>query len=279
MIPSAYDDRGVARRRALARDGAGEPMPRVLLVDSDPDSREAFQRALMVAGYEVAVAPSGSFALTTLEWDRPDIIVTQARVGDMSGCDLFLFVRSDPKTGEIPFLLLAGLETDLAGAAAEAGMDAVSTGHLSVGALVERVAELTRPNGSSGSEDGLRGSLGVIDLPGLSQAIALGGKTGRLSLALPAGSGRIDLVAGRPVHAEFAGEVGEEAFAALVATAHAGGGSFSFTSADGGFPEAMPRTIHRSLDRLLLAAAADIDEGRWAPSGEPGSLAGSGQVR
>ena len=107
-------------------------MSKVLLVDPEPDSRGAFERALKGAGYEVSVAASGSFALTQLEWDRPHIIVTQARVDDMDGCELFGIVRSDPKTGDIPFLLLAGLERHIAGQAAEAGVDRLCTGHVSV---------------------------------------------------------------------------------------------------------------------------------------------------
>ena len=78
-------------------------MPKVLLVDPEPDSRTAFERALKGAGYEVSAAASGSFALTQLEWDRPHVIVTQARVDDMDGCELFGIVRSDPKTGTFRF--------------------------------------------------------------------------------------------------------------------------------------------------------------------------------
>ena len=257
-------------------------MPKVLLVDAEPDSRGSLQRALVGAGYEVTVVTSGSFALTVLDWDRPDVVVTQGRVGDMDGCELFSIVRSDPKTGDIPFLLLAGLEGQIAGTAAEIGVDLICTGHLSVATFVGRVGELVASRADAGGgEDpdpapaartqtgprALQGSLGVMDLPGLAQAIALSGKTGRLDLSLAAGEGSIDFEAGQLVRAEFAGAVGEDAFAALVCDAQTeGAGHFGFTPGESGFTAGMPRTIHRSLERLLLSIAAGIDEGRRLPA-------------
>jgi CheY-like chemotaxis protein len=246
-------------------------MSKVLLVDPEPDSRAAFERALKGAGYEVSVAASGSFALTQLEWDRPHIIVTQARVDDMDGCELFGIVRSDPKTGDIPFLLLAGLERHIAGQAAEAGVDRLCTGHVSMVGFLDGVrgllagepapAAAAPPTGPAPQV--MRGSLDVMDLPALTQAIAMGGKTGRLALELAAGPGTLEFEGGQLVHAEFGGETGEPAFTDLVCSSQAeGGGDFCFTPLPREQAGKLPRTIHRSVHRLLLRIAAGIDEGR-----------------
>jgi hypothetical protein len=105
-----------------------------------------------------------------------------------------------------------------------------------------------------------QGSLEVMDLAELTQAIGQGGKSGRLILALGRGSGLIVFDAGRIVHAEFRSTVGEEAFAALLAAAHGeGGGRFCFVPATGGAP-ARPRTIDKSVEQLLLSTATAIDE-------------------
>lgn len=254
-------------------------MPKVLLVDPEPDSRAAFERALKGAGYEVSVAASGSFALTQLEWDRPQVIVTQARVDDMDGCELFGLVRSDPKTGDIPFLLLAGLERHIAGQAAEAGVDRLCTGHVSMVGFLDGVRALLAgepapapatpaPPPAAPTEPApqvMRGSLDVMDLPALTQAIAMGGKTGRLALELAAGPGTLEFEGGQLVHAEFGGESGEPAFTDLVCSSQAeGGGDFCFTPLPREQAGKLPRTIHRSVDRLLLRIAAGIDEGRAA---------------
>jgi CheY-like chemotaxis protein len=252
-------------------------MPKVLLVDPEPDSRGAFERALRGAGYEVSVAASGSFALTQLEWDRPDLIVTQARVDDMDGCEFFGMVRSDPKTGEIPFLLLAGLERHIAALAAEHGVNRLSTGHVSIRGFLadvrgllagEPVAAASAPPVAAVAEPPaqvMRGTLDVMDLPALAQAIAMGGKTGRLTVGLGAGAGALEFEGGQLVHAEFAGESGEQAFTDLVCASQAeGNGDFCFSPTPREQAGKLPRTVHRSVDRLLLRIAAGIDEGRAA---------------
>jgi Domain of unknown function (DUF4388) len=105
-----------------------------------------------------------------------------------------------------------------------------------------------------------QGALEVMDLAELTQAIGVGGKSGRLILALGRGSGLIVFDAGRVVHAEYRNAVGEEAFAALLTAAHAdGAGRFCFVPASGGAP-ARPRTIDKSVDQLLLSTATAIDE-------------------
>ncbi len=253
-------------------------MPKVLLVDPEPDSRGAFERALRGDGYDVSVAASGSFALTQLEWDRPHVIVTQARVDDMDGCELFGLVRSDPKTGDIPFLLLAGLERHIAAQAAAHGVDRLCTGHVSMRVFLDGVrALLTREAPASGASPAasaapaeppaqmMRGTLDVMDLPALTQAIAMGGKTGRLTVTLAPGAGVLEFEGGQLVHAEYGGESGEQAFTDLVCASQAeGAGDFCFSPVAREQAAKLPRTVNRSVDRLLLRIAAGIDEGRAA---------------
>jgi len=113
---------------------------------------------------------------------------------------------------------------------------------------------LTVPSGM------FQGSLEVMELAELTQAVGMGGKSGRLILALGRGSGLIVFDAGRVVHAEYRNAVGEEAFALLLTAAHGdGAGRFCFVPATGGTP-ARPRTIDKSVDQLLLSTATAIDE-------------------
>lgn len=229
---------------------------KVLVVDANQDSRVALAHALAQAGYEAAVATSGSFALTMLEWEQPDLIVSYAKVQDMDGYELFTMVRRDPATKDTPFLLLAGRDRPIALAATEAGVDMTVTGDFTLATVMSRIKELLgdappaaparRPEppaaakgpaempprpaaapvapvaaavAKSAAEPGrssFQGSLGVMDLTELTQVISLGVKTGELLLSLSGGEGSILFEAGRVVHAEFAGKTGEPAFAAMV---------------------------------------------------------------
>jgi CheY-like chemotaxis protein len=77
-------------------------------VDADPSKLQALKVALTTAAYHVTAATSASFALTALERDRPDLIVSGGRTGDLDGVEFCSIIRSNPITHDIPFLLLAG---------------------------------------------------------------------------------------------------------------------------------------------------------------------------
>src|SRR6266852_2810158 len=187
-------------------------MAKVLLVDANQDSQAALSKALVEAGYEVVVASSGSFALGTLEWERPDLVVSHAQVQDMDGYELFTRVRQDPTTTDTPFLLLAGRDRPIALAAAEAGAEMTVTGDFTIEMVVGGVTDLLKPeagareprsaspveasaarrsmgslwaaleasgprSAAAGIDAAFQGSLDVMDLAEVTQAIALGGKT------------------------------------------------------------------------------------------------------
>ncbi len=117
-------------------------MAKVLLVDGDPDRIEVTRRALAGGGYEVALAPGGSFALTMLEWDRPELVVSHADVPEVDGYELCSIIRSDPKTKNLAFLLLAGPSGPTAGAAARAGVDMVLAGNFNPADVLASVRRL-----------------------------------------------------------------------------------------------------------------------------------------
>jgi CheY-like chemotaxis protein len=276
------------------------PAARVLIVDADPDKLSVLKAALVHAAYHVTSATSATFALTTVERDRPDLIVSGNRTEDMDGVEFCSIIRSDPATHDIPFLLLSGPKRPTPWAVAQAGVDMLLAGDFVVSAVLDRIAKLLRhvalqaepglpppspvaapippplaPRAATPRAEAERrtfeGSFGVLDLTEVTQAIALGGKTGRLQLQLAAGEGSLLFDSGRVVHAEFAGRTGESAFAALVSSAQFDPeGTFRFKPTDKLPAGAGPRTIQKSVDQLLISVASEIDEGR-AEAGVPPS--------
>lgn len=268
---------------------AARSIARVLIVDADPSKLQALKVALTTAAYHVTSATSASFALTTLERDRPDLIVSGSHTEDLAGIEFCSTIRSNPITHDIPFLLLSGPTRPTAWAVAQAGVDMLLAGDFVVSAVLDRVSKLLRhvaPREEPGlspplpprapvprAEGGRRtfeGSFGVLDLAEVTQAIALGGKTGLLSLQLAAGEGSLFFDAGRVVHAEFASRTGESAFAAMVAAAQSDPeGTFRFKPAAELPAGSEVRTIQKSVDQLLLSIASEIDEGRATAAAPP----------
>jgi CheY-like chemotaxis protein len=247
-------------------------MARILIIDADRDGLKSLQHALSEAGFtDVAAVPSGSFALTMIERDRPDLIVSHANIPDIDGFELCSIVRSDPDLRNVLFLLLAGAGDDLPDGALDGEPDRFLVGEFTHDTIVGEVRSLLSgapaaaapaPPPAPEPAGVLRGSLGVIDLPDVAQAIGLAGKTGELSVALAAGAGSVIFERGRVVHAEFGALKSEAAFAALVAAAQRDAtGSFCFSSLEQVSPS-VPRSMARTIDQLLLSVAADIDEGR-----------------
>jgi CheY-like chemotaxis protein len=117
-------------------------MAKVLLVDGDSERRRMAVEALGAAQFEVAEAPSASVALTTLEWNRPDVVVSQEDVPELDGYELCSIIRSDPSTKALPFLLLTGPAGPPAGAPTRAGVDLVLGGTFDAADVTNRVQRL-----------------------------------------------------------------------------------------------------------------------------------------
>jgi len=68
--------------------------PRILVVDDDPDLLRLMQIRLTAAGYAVSTAESAERALAQVSATRPQLVVTDLRMGGMDGMALFEAVRS-----------------------------------------------------------------------------------------------------------------------------------------------------------------------------------------
>ena len=423
---------------------------KVLVVDPDVRRAPDLKLALAANGVEVTVAPSGSFALTMLEWNRHEVVVSRARIDDMDGHELCVILKSDPGTRDVRFVLIAGNDEVTGAQVTAAGVDLVLPPTLAPAAMVPLMLKLidggatpapspsapaappaapappapsarpvapapparpaapapaarpapaaavapaasvapaaravaappvstpaaspprpapvtpvappaapkpaapapapppavpkpaapavpkpaapapapTVPAPAPAPPPGVpklrpdpvaepsaeppkryvtataaaaaapwsknaaaagpsapapaaqaapapinldkmpsgtfQGSLEVMDLTELTQAIAMGGKNGRLILALPQGGGVVAFESGQVVHAEYRGTEGEAAFAALLGAAQAdAAGRFCFLPCGPGEKPSPSRTIDKPVDRLLLSIATAIDE-------------------
>jgi CheY-like chemotaxis protein len=78
----------------------------LVVMDSSLETLELCDE-LTRAGLYTQHAPSGLYALTMLERERPDLIVSKEDLGDMTGHELLEIVREDGSTNDTVFVLLA----------------------------------------------------------------------------------------------------------------------------------------------------------------------------
>src|SRR5256712_12876467 len=117
--------------------------------------------------------------------------------------------------------------------------------------------------GTNGGTRTFQGAVGVLEIEELTQAIAVGGKTGRLVLVLATGGGLVVFESGRVTHAEFGGLAGEPAFSALVAASHRErGGKFCFIPVHPNELRTQPKTAARPPAPPPLAAARTLGAAR-----------------
>lgn len=67
----------------------GQPLPNLLIVDDEPNVLYSFERALSRNDVGIRCAETGINALQALEQVKPDVVILDVRLPDMSGLDLF----------------------------------------------------------------------------------------------------------------------------------------------------------------------------------------------
>jgi two-component system, OmpR family, response regulator len=77
-------------------------MPRVLLVDDDPDILETLRFALEHEGFEVEVAQDGLTALRAARLHPPAVAVLDVMLPGMNGYDVSRYLKQDMRGGRLP---------------------------------------------------------------------------------------------------------------------------------------------------------------------------------
>ena len=79
----------------------------VLVVDDDANLRELVRQQLTERGYTVRQAADGAEAIQSVRAKRPDLVVLDVMMPDISGFDVAAVLKADPATREIPILILS----------------------------------------------------------------------------------------------------------------------------------------------------------------------------
>lgn len=83
-------------------------MPKILLVEDDPDVAIILTDLLQSRGYEVDYAGDGKQALEKLEKNHPDLVVSDAMLPKMDGWELCKKVKENSELRKIPLLIMTG---------------------------------------------------------------------------------------------------------------------------------------------------------------------------
>jgi len=117
----------------------------IAVVDDDREVRQALSEALAAVGFQVRLAAHALKLVSTLEVDRPAVIVLDVVNSWMDGLGLCRALKRNPEYKDIPIVIVSGKsETESIRAAFSAGAAAYFVKPLDVGRLVDKVSQLAR---------------------------------------------------------------------------------------------------------------------------------------
>jgi two-component system, OmpR family, response regulator len=148
--------------RVVMRRADGDPI-NVLVVDDEAVLAEMVSMALRYEGWNIATAADGSSAVAAARAQRPDVVVLDVMLPDMSGLEVLHKLRE--QTPQLPVLLLTAkdaVEDRIAGLTA--GGDDYVTKPFSIEEVVLRLRALLRRTGVTTVDSGAQIVVGDLVL-------------------------------------------------------------------------------------------------------------------
>ena len=118
---------------------------RILVVDDTPPNVKLLEQVLLLAGYEVVTAASGEEGLAKVVFAKPDLVLCDVVMPEMSGYEVCRALRANPATALLPVVMVTALDPEserIKGI--EAGADDFLSKPINQPELLARVKSLLR---------------------------------------------------------------------------------------------------------------------------------------
>ena len=99
----------------------------VIIVEDEPDAAEMFAEMMRVSGYRVVKIFSSTPAIGIITVEKPDVVILDVMMPDVSGLEVLRFMRREPDLANIPVILVSAksMPSDI-----KIGMDAGASNYL-----------------------------------------------------------------------------------------------------------------------------------------------------
>ncbi|RCK72632.1 MAG: response regulator receiver (CheY-like) modulated metal dependent phosphohydrolase [Ignavibacteriae bacterium] len=82
----------------------------LLLIDDENVWLDTMKTVLKEESFEIFTADSGTEALSKLKKIKPDLILSDVKMPDMNGFELYDKIKHNPKLSDIPFVFMSSLD-------------------------------------------------------------------------------------------------------------------------------------------------------------------------
>jgi chemosensory pili system protein ChpA (sensor histidine kinase/response regulator) len=103
---------GISKAKKVEEVKPPNPEPLIMVVDDSLTVRKITSRMLTRAGYQVVTATDGVDALEKLETCSPDVMLLDIEMPRMDGFALARELRRDPKTQNLPIIMITSRTAD-----------------------------------------------------------------------------------------------------------------------------------------------------------------------
>ena len=83
--------------------------PLILIVEDNELNRDTLRDILEFENYRVSIAQNGQEAIWKTNEEMPNLILMDIQMPIMNGLEATQFIRENPRTAEIPIIVLTGL--------------------------------------------------------------------------------------------------------------------------------------------------------------------------
>jgi len=250
----------------------GKPA-KILVIDSNVLFAKRLADALRREGFEVATSTQAAFALTTLEYSPPSVIVCATNMREMGALEIAKIIHSDPKNATLPIIAMGDGSQRALMESFQAGCDDYIDRHLSPAVIANHIKNIViskvegfQPTQMLGQADtSLSGNLTHHDLTGVMQMLGQARQTGALTINADETDGVLFYDAGEISHAECGALFGDEAVIHILKSCvQCDSGVYKFIYG----ANSPQRTVLRSATDLMLDAMREYDEAERNGSSE-----------
>jgi DNA-binding response OmpR family regulator len=80
---------------------------KIVIIEDEPDTAEMFAEMMRISGYEVVNYFGGLSAVAQLVNQKPDAVVLDLMMPDLSGLEVLKFIKEQPSLSRLPVIIVS----------------------------------------------------------------------------------------------------------------------------------------------------------------------------